>query len=94
MNKNKDQRLNTRTSCPDNSIRIFYSDAAGSHELDADIIDISATAIGLSTDTQLTKGQAIEFGKGHPNWSLPDQGIIVWSIPDKARYRLGLQFTL
>ena len=93
MQSYSEQRASERTHSSE-TIRITYDDNYGAHNLSVQVVDISATGIGLTTDTQLAKGQVIQFGKGHPNWSLPDQGIIVWSMRQKNGYRMGLEFIM
>lgn len=56
------------------------------------VFDISATGMGLSCATALHKGQIINFDPTQPKWSLPAQGLIVWSVQRPSGCRVGLEF--
>ncbi len=58
----------------------------------AQIIDISATGMGIATDLMLSKNQTIEFKKNQPNWELPDAGVVVWSYKQNNGCRAGIEF--
>ena len=91
MNSNKEHRKSKRTPSPD-TINISFDNSSGENVIAAEVIDISYTGIGLATTKQLNKDQVVQFAKGHPNWSLPDQGIVVWSMRQNDQFRLGLKF--
>lgn len=65
---------------------------AESAVISAQIIDLSATGMGIITETKLHKGQIINFVKEQPQWELPESAIVIWSLTSKSGSRAGLEF--
>lgn len=62
--------------------------------LNATIIDISATGMGIFTTSKIIAGEYVYFIKDQPNWELPTRGKAVWSFKDNDGFRVGLEFIL
>nr|MBF0221218.1 PilZ domain-containing protein [Desulfobulbaceae bacterium] len=83
-----EQRGAARTLC-DLQIEFTLNESS---IISAHILDLSATGMGISTDTKLHKGQMINFVKDQPHWELPEKALVVWSFTNKSGSKAGLEF--
>ena len=70
------------------------SEGEASAPIDATIIDISATGMGILTTFHITTGKYVYFVKNQPNWKLPPKGRAVWCLKHNDGFRVGLEFVL
>ena len=98
MDSNKEQRASGRKNCDENATICFFLSAqetkssSSSDAITAIVVDISATGMGIATDTMLRKGQIVQFDQDQPKWGLPEEGLIVWSFKGNTGYRTGIEF--
>ncbi len=59
-----------------------------------EIIDISATGMGISTDFTLKQNQIVQFKQNQPNWEFPKNGLVVWSYKQDNGCRAGIEFII
>ena len=90
---NVNNRKNKRTPCNE-EIKFVMSTTDGRDDktITATVVDISATGLGIAIDIMLKKDQPLQFDQTQPKWSLPEQGVVVWSFKGSAGYRAGLEF--
>lgn len=97
MFSQSEKRSAERTPCNED-IKFYLPDQVASspstRHNTGTVIDICATGMGLSTTSQLEKGQIIHFVQPQPKWSLPAKAIIVWALKLQNHYRVGLEFIL
>ena len=92
---NVNNRKNKRTPCNE-EIKFVMSTTDGRDDktITATVVDISATGLGIAIDIMLKKDQPLQFDQTQPKWSLPEQGVVVWSFKGSDGYRAGLEFVV
>ncbi len=94
MDIGHEKRHNARTPCNE---EISFTLPVDNGEIaigQARILDISATGMGIISNLQLNKDQAIYFTPNQPGWELPPKGVVIWSYKEVKGCRAGLEFIL
>ena len=70
----------------------MQSDSMPSETLQAEVVDVSETGLGLRIETSLEPGQVIKFVNTDLEWQLPESGVVVWTTESPDGYRAGIKF--
>jgi len=90
-----ENRSEEREEC--NAVVTFLTQETPGEEhrpVEAQVIDISPTGMGVSTTVALKQKQEILFPKNQENWQLPEKGLVVWSFKQGNNFRAGIEFIL
>lgn len=60
----------------------------------AEVLDLSASGMGLATDAPLETGQFVKFVKKQKKIAdqLPESGIVMWTLESSDGFRAGVKF--
>lgn len=62
-----------------------------STEIEASLVDVSETGLGISLQTPLKPGKLIKFLDKKNNRNLPDMGVVMWTTESTDGVRAGIK---